>query len=266
VIHLDDSGNYIRVTTPSFNARLVDTLFDAPARWRADIITEFRLRGAERCAAASPTPGFPQLLDSIMVALADTPDGGWLDIGGGLGGTASWIERTHHREVIVADAAMGSLSAARRLFPLLSLAAARVEALPIRDGSVPVAIVSGVVSLLDDVEPLLAELRRVLHHHGRIAMTDLWSATSTTFDEVPNTFWSLEDLTCVATQHGFEVVHLAAADLSTGWWSSSAEQVSDEIDERYSGESSYTEWRADVDHLDTIIRAGRVIPAGLVLG
>jgi len=266
VIRRDRSGNYIRVATPSSDDRTVDMLFDTPARWRAEIITEFRLREAERCAAASPTPGFPQLLESVISALDDASDGPWLDVGGGLGGTASWIERTYHEHVIVADAARGSLRAARRLFPSLDLTAARAASLPIRDACVAVAIVSGVLSLLDDADALLAELRRVLCSGGRIAMTDLWSADAITFSDHPNTFWSLEDIAEVAQRWGFEVLHLAAADLSTGWWSSSAAQVNDEIIERHVGEPGFDVWREDLDHLDAIISSGRVIPAGLVLG
>ncbi len=34
-------------------------VFDSPALWRADVITNFRLRGDERCAAASPAPDAP---------------------------------------------------------------------------------------------------------------------------------------------------------------------------------------------------------------
>lgn len=65
-------------------------VFEAPAMWRADIIDEFRLRGAKRCAAASPSPGFPQVLESLVSTIEDARRGLWLDVGGGLGGVASW--------------------------------------------------------------------------------------------------------------------------------------------------------------------------------
>ena len=66
------------VTITSSDDDTVESLFGKPSTWRADIISEFRLRGTERCAAASPTSGFPVLLDSMLSALADTPDRPWL--------------------------------------------------------------------------------------------------------------------------------------------------------------------------------------------
>jgi|SRR6056297_2491141 len=239
-------------------------LFDEPSRWRAEIITDFRLRGAERCAAASPTPGFPQLLDSLMEALADAP-GQWLDVGGGLGGVASWIERTTAHPVVVADASLASLRAAQHLFPTLDLVGSDAAALPVRDRAVSVAIVSGVISLLAEVRPLLSELRRVVGDDGRIALTDLWSAGPSTWADHPNTFWSLEELEREASEHGFQFCHVAVADLSAGWWPLAARQVSDEVTRRHAAHPAYERWRADIDHLDEVLGAGRVIPAAVLL-
>ena len=241
-------------------------VFDQASCWRAEIIAEFRLRGAERCAAASPTPGFPQLLDSVVFAFGDVPSGPWLDVGGGLGGTASWIERTKHRRVVVVDASFAAVSAARQLFPELDVGCADAAGLPIRDGSVPAAIVSGVISLLVDVDGLFAELRRVLAGGGRVAMTDLWSATSSTQRIGANTFWSLEDVARRAEAHGLQVRHLAVSDLGCGWWSSSSAQVNDEIVERHSQHPQYGTWREDLEHLDRVVAARQVVPAAMVLG
>jgi SAM-dependent methyltransferase len=243
----------------------IGAVFDQASLWRAEIIAEFRLRGAERCAAASPTPGFPQLLDSVLFALAEAPSGPWLDVGGGLGGTASWIERTQQRRVVVVDGSFAAVSAARRLFPPLDVGCADAGLLPIRGGSVPVGIVSGLVSLLDDVDGLLAELRRVLVEGGCVAMTDLWSASASTWRVGMNTFWSLEDIVRRAQDHGFGVRHVAVSDLASGWWSTSATQVSDEIAERYSQHPQYGAWRRDLEHLDRVIAAHHVTPAAVVL-
>ena len=244
----------------------IATVFDQASCWRAEIIADFRLRGAERCAAASPTPGFPQLLDSVVYALADASPGPLLDVGGGLGGTASWIQRTYHRDVVVVDTSFAAVSAARQLFPDLDVGCADVAGLPIRSASVPAAIVSGVISLLADVDGLFSELRRMLAGGGRAAVTDLWSATSSTQRIGVNTFWSLEDIERRARAHGFQVQHLAVSDLACGWWSSSAAQVNDEIVERHAQHPQYGAWREDLEHLDRVIADGQVIPAAMVLG
>ncbi len=243
----------------------VEIVFDQSSYWRADIISELGLCGDERFAAASPTPGCPQLLESVLSALAVVPDGPWLDVGGGLGGAASWIEEVHGRRVAVVDASFAAVDAARRIFPTLDVAAADATRLPVREASVSVAIVSGLVSLLDDVEQVWTELRRVLAPHGRIAMIDLWSSSASTWRNRPNTFWSLEDIQRGASAHGFGVDHLAVAELATGWWSSAASQVNERIVERHSQQPEFGAWRRDTDHLDRITESGRVVPAAIVL-
>jgi SAM-dependent methyltransferase len=254
------------VTTIDSQPAAVAALFDEPSQWRADIISEFRLRGAERCAAASPTPGFPQLLDSVVRVAREAPTGVWLDVGGGLGGTASWLERTIGQRVVVVDSSIGSLRGARQLFPSLDVTSADAGRLPVRDASVEVVIMSGVLSLLGDVAPLFAELDRVVSPAGRIVVTDLWSSTSLTERAEPNTFWSIEDIEAAAEEAGFRPLHSAIADLATGWWSSAAIQVHDEIHCRHSGAAAYPAWRRDLEHLDQVIADGAVIPCGIVLG
>lgn len=254
------------VSDASEHDESVEVVFDRSSYWRADMIAELRLRGTERRAAASPTPGFPQLLESVVSALADAPSGPWLDVGGGLGGTASWIQHADDRRVLVADTSFAAVDAARQLFPILDVTCADATRLPIRDSSVAVAVVSGLVSLLADVDTVLTELRRVLDAQGRIAMVDLWSSSTSTWPDSPNTFWSLEEIEHRAGAHDFRLRHVAVAELATGWWSSAASRVSDEIVARHADDPEFRAWRRDVDHLDRVMDSGRVIPAALVLG
>lgn len=201
-----------------------------------------------------------------MSQLPCGPDGLWLDVGGGAGGIASWIERSYDQRVVVIDPATASVGAAKGLFGELMVAVGSGERLPVRDRSVDVVLLNGVISLLDDAGPVLDELQRVLRPDGRVAVTDIWSTTADTFIEGPNTFRSLEDFDRSLRDRGLGTVHAAVADTSTGWWASAGEQVDDEIVTRHSADAGFDEWVADRRHLEEIISAGRVVAAGLVVG
>ncbi|MGB3733867.1 MAG: methyltransferase domain-containing protein [Ilumatobacter sp.] len=236
------------------------------AAWRSEIISEFRLRGAERCAAASPFPGFPQILESIIEALDVAPVGPWLDVGGGLGGTASWIERTTRRQVHLVDPVVEDLSSARDLFPGLSVSCGDVDRLPVRSGTVSAVVLDGVVSERADVVPLLREVKRVLAARGRLAVTDLWSSGASGGGVGPRYFRSLEDFVAVAERGGLALTHVAVADVSVGWWSQAAEQVHDEIAVRHRSSPAYERWCAQLERLQRVLDSGEVLAAGLVLG
>jgi SAM-dependent methyltransferase len=240
-------------------------VFDAVANWRADIIADFRLRSAERCAAASPSPGFPQMLDSMLGALPGSDGSPWLDVGGGLGGTASWIKRTRGQSTVVVGESGARLAAARRLFPSLPLAVGSTAQLPFADHVLGAAVVSGVLSLLEDPRPLLCELARVVHLSAGIAVTDLFASSSPSVRSDPNVFWSVEEFLSIAARAEFEVTHLAIADLSAGWWPSAARQVDDEICRRHHNEPEFSTWWSDQEHLRGVIDDGLVQPVGLVL-
>lgn len=251
-------------TNPDRNGAVAE-VFDEPALWRAEIISRFRLRGAERCAAASPSPGFPRLLNSMVGAIGEPPPGTWLDVGGGLGGVASWIGRTLGRTVVSLDPSVRSLQASCQLFHEVPVVAATGQHLPVRSGSVPVVLLCGVVSLLDDLEPLIAEAGRVLRDDGSVIVTDLWSATASSVESPPNVFWSLERFLQVAGTQGLHQRHVAVTDTSTGWWSESAAQVADEIRRRYADREGFDAWRRDTEHLETVVAEGAVLAAGAVL-
>jgi ubiquinone/menaquinone biosynthesis C-methylase UbiE len=238
--------------------------FDRPALWRAAIIQEFRLRGAERCAASSPAPGFPQLFDSLFTEL-ETCGTRWLDVGGGLGGIASWVERNSAAEVILVDPAVNGLFAARQLFPTLAAAVGEGERLPVREACIDVVMLNGVVSLVEDVTGIATEVRRVLAFGGRVMIADIWSESHETVCVGPITVHSLEAVRATWGPLGFDVVHLAIADTSTGWWPSAAAQVNNEVVARHAADEGFAEWHNDLCHLDSVLESGGLIVAGLVL-
>jgi SAM-dependent methyltransferase len=239
----------------------IAAVFDEPALWRAEVIEELRLRGAERCAAACPGPGYPQLLATVIEGLDDSPPGPWIDLGGGLGGVADWLMRQTRRQIVAFEPNPGSIAGARRLFPLVPLVRASAERVPVRDASVSGVIVSGVISLFDSIEGIVAEAARVLVPGGGFAVTDLWSTTDRTTPAPPNTFWAVEDVVAAAERAGFDSVGFAVCSTDIGWWGTSAQQVDEIIERRYRARPGYAEWTKDKEHLTRVVTA-ELVTAG----
>ncbi|MGB0115113.1 MAG: methyltransferase domain-containing protein [Ilumatobacteraceae bacterium] len=237
-------------------------VFDAAAAWRADVIRELGLRGAERSAAASPMAGFPQLLDFVSRTLgAHAPRrGAWIDVGAGLGGVADWIKRTTRHETFAFEPAPGSVDASRRLFPLLPATQAVAACLPLRTGCVGAVMVNGVVSLLDDLDGLFDEVSRVVRPDGVVAVADLWSTTDTTLRRSPNVFWSMEELVQEARGRGFELLDAATCTVGTGWWQDAAIQVAEVIRQECRDRPGFDAWEADQRHIAEILDDSLVMP------
>jgi SAM-dependent methyltransferase len=242
----------------------IAAVFDGPALWRAEVIEDLRLRGAERCAAACPGPGYPRLLASVIEGLDESPPGLWIDVGGGLGGVADWLVRRTRRHVVAFEPTPGSIGGARRLFPLLTLVQASAERLPVPQASVSGVIVSGVISLFDSIDVLVAEAARVLQPGGILAITDLWSSTERTTPAAPNTFWAVEDAVAIADRSGFDSVGFAVCSTGTGWWSTVAQRVDEVIERRYRSHPGYAEWTHDRAHLARVVAEGLVVAGACV--
>jgi SAM-dependent methyltransferase len=249
---------------PAADETKIAAVFDEPALWRAEVIEDLRLRGAERCAAACPGPGYPQLLATVIEGLDDSPPGWWIDVGGGLGGVADWLMRRTRRSVVAFEPSPGSVRGASRLFPLLTVVQAGAERLPLPAASVSGVVVSGVISLFDSIDGLLGEAARVLVTDGVLGITDIWSTTDTTTPAPPNTFWAVEDVVAAANRAGFDSVGFAICSTSTGWWSDAAQQVDEVIERRYRSRPGYDAWMRDRAHLSEVFADGLVTAGACV--
>ncbi len=239
----------------------MNTVFDSPAQWRGEVITDLRLRGAERCAAASPAPGFPQLLDSMIRALRHAPiDGVWIDVGAGLGGVADWINRSTRHPVLAFEPSPESTRTARALFPGLAATQALGESLPVVTSGVSGVIVSGVVSLLDDLRAMLGEAARVLRPGGVLAIADIWSTSDLTRREPPNTFWSIESVVAMADRFDLEFHEAAICTIGTGWWPSAAVQVNEVIESEFGDRPGFDAWERDQRLIAGALDGGLVLP------
>ena len=256
---------YPEIMSPSPSTRHdgVGGLFDLSSRWRSDIISDFRLRSEERCAAASPGPGFPQFLDTMLDALADSPPGPWIDVGGGLGGVGSWLNRRSGRPIVLVDSSPSAVVAASSLFPELDVVTGSGAALPLVDSGAGAVILSGVISLHADITSLLGEAHRVLSVGGMVTVSDLWSATDRPVIRPPNTFWSLEEVRDRCGPLGLDMHSVAACETSVGWWSAADDQVHDEMRRRHGDHPVFERYEADRRHIQAAVGTGQLIAASI---
>src|SRR5215210_5227517 len=142
-------------------------VFDQPSLWKIEASRALGLKGEDLIAAMSPGPAFPAALRSVASAL---PPGcaAIVDIGAGTGGASEWLRRVTGAAVFAIEPAEGSRAAAVRAFPELLVAGGSAEQLPLRDGVADAVIISGVISLMADIEVLVDEADRVLSGNGRI--------------------------------------------------------------------------------------------------
>ena len=125
----------------------------------------------------------------------------------------------------------------------------------------------GVVSLVDDLDVVLAEVARVLAPGGVVGITDLCTVGEDRRAPAgsPNVFRSAELLTAALAAHGIRVTDRwsAPADLETAW-DDVGRRVDDEITRRFAAEPAYDAWRDDRRRLHDDITAGALVVETIV--
>ncbi|HEY7625673.1 MAG TPA: class I SAM-dependent methyltransferase [Ilumatobacteraceae bacterium] len=234
-------------------------IFDQPALWRVEAAAALGLDGEQLIAAVSPGPAYPEALRSLVLALPECPRL-IVDLGAGGGGPSEWLRTTTGAAVYAVEPAPGARQAAQRAFPNLRVLDGRADDAPLPGGVADVVILSGVLSLLDDVEPVLEEVERILTTGGRVAIADLFSADSTTWSSGSNTFRSIEDLIATLRRRGFTVSNVGVGEpVPDPTWSAVAKAVDDWIDAHRSNRPGYEAWRSDRRRLGDLARSGKVV-------
>ena len=242
----------------------VPRIFDQPSLWRIEGARALGLGADDLIAAMSPGPAFPAALRSLQAALTPQPNV-IVDLGAGTGGVSEWMRVSTGATVYAIEPEDGARRAARLAFPHLHVLAGRADLTSLPGGCADAIVMSGVTSLMSDLDPAIAEVERLLTTSGRLAIADLFSSTTKTWCSGPNTFRSVEDLTRTLPESRFNLASVGCGDpVPDPNWAAAAQAVDDWIDAHCANRLGYEEWIADRRHLRDHVRSGNVIGGCLV--
>jgi SAM-dependent methyltransferase len=242
----------------------VPRIFDQPSWWRIEAAHALGLGLDDMIAAMSPGPAFPAALRSVQAALTRQPNV-IVDLGAGTGGVSEWMRLSTGATVYAVEPEDGARRAARLAFPHLHVLTGRADLTSLPGGCADVVVMSGVTSLMSDLDPAIAEVDRLLTASGQFAIADLFSSTTKTWCGGPNTFRSVEDLARPLLGRGFITASVGCGDpVPDPNWAAAAQAVDDWIDAHCANRLGYEAWMADRRHLRDHVRSGNVIGGCLV--
>lgn len=242
----------------------IDTsgVFDTPARWRAQAARVLGLRDDELIAAMSPGPACPAALESVLTAVhaSGRPVELVVDVGAGVGGVGEWIRRRTGAAVVAVEPAAGARDAASALFPALSVRPGTAAATGLADDIADLVVLSGVLSLIDDVGDVLLETRRIARPHGLVAIADLFAAGAGPVVSGPNVFRSFEQVTSSLAVRGWTILEVGCgAPEPAAHWAAAAQRVADWVSRAHRDHPAFEAWLADQHHLRRHVDDGDVV-------
>jgi SAM-dependent methyltransferase len=147
-----------------------------PERAPSDPFAAFEAAGWERAAAGYTSRFAPitgRVHDDLLDAVGAGPGTRLLDVACGPGAATAAAAR-RGADAVGVDLSAAMVELASRSKPDLTFQVAPAEALPFADGSFDAVVAGFLVHHISDLEPVLAEFRRVLAPGGRVALT-AWS-------------------------------------------------------------------------------------------
>lgn len=164
-------------------------VFEDPALWRMEAADALHLEGDNLAAAVSPGPAFPSALWSMVRALPAGVDT-LVDIGAGGAGATEFLRRSTGATVYAVEPSAPARYAAQQCFPQLRVSPGTATHTGLADGCADVVTICGVMSLIEDPEPVLAEVSRLLKPGGALGVADLIAARDVELRSGPNVFRS----------------------------------------------------------------------------
>jgi len=241
-------------------------IFDEPSRWRAQAARALGLDGDDLLAAVSPGAACPMVLRSLVASINATGRPRIIvDLGSGAGGISEWLRRHTGASVTAVEPAAGARQAAATLFPALSVRAGTAEDTGLTDRVADAAVLCGVLSLIDEAEPVFAEVERILRPGGSLAVADLFSAGREPLTSRPNVFRSVEQVTAALSARGWSIVGVGCGTPEPGTtWAAAAARVDEWIRSHCAARPAFAAWAADQDHLTRHMVEGDLIAACVV--
>jgi SAM-dependent methyltransferase len=245
---------------------LIEDVFGAPLRWRAQAALALGLRGDELLGGVSPAAGCPRNLTMVLHHLtrSGAPES-IVDIGAGAGGISEWFRRRTGAVVTAIEPLPDARTAAQYLFDSLDVRSGSAEATGLGDDTADAVLMCGVLSLLDDEITALSEACRVARRDSPVAIVDLFSADTETVAVSPNVFRSLGQVSIALEQQGC-IIHeiVRNSPVLDPTWASAARRVDGWIDRNCRYHPAYPAWKTDKRHLEDHIASGRVTACCIV--